>query len=104
MANVVASLNRIELQIRSKSEASGDQASPHQHGQGQVEVLLDLDRSLNMERASAFKFELTRAPSPPLVKFRIDSDSFSINSRLERSDVIKNRASFFLLNSLGPER
>jgi hypothetical protein len=95
---MVARLNRMDIQIQSKFEARGGQAPPHPHphlhlpahGQWQVEMPLDSDRSLDMERAAAF--ELTRAPSPPLVIFRIDSDS--------RSDVIKSRASilFFFLN------
>jgi hypothetical protein len=86
-------LNRIELQIETRFEAREGQAPLHPHphlhlpahGQGQVEMPLGLDRSLDMERVSAF--ELTRAPSPPLVKFRIDLDNFSIDSRSERSDV-----------------
>jgi hypothetical protein len=92
----------IELQIQTNFEARGSQAPsyPRLHlpvqGQGQAEMLLDVDKSLDMERATAF--ELGRAPSPPLAKFRIDSDhNFSTNSC---SDVIKSRASIYFFLKL----
>ena len=92
--NIVASLNRIELQIQTKFEGRESHTPLHPHldlpPQGQIEMPLDLDRALDLERVTAL--ELGSAPSPPLPKFRIDADNFSGDSC---SDVIKSRASIF---------
>jgi hypothetical protein len=94
MVNIVASLNRIELQIHTQLEVGGEQTLPHRRlhlagpGQGQAEMPLDLDRSLGIERVTAFG--LGRAPSPPQIRVRVDN--YSLDSC---SDVIKSRASIF---------
>jgi hypothetical protein len=84
-------LNRIELQIQTKFEAGESKTPLHSRldlpPQGHVEMPLNVDRSLDMERVTAF--ELGRAPSPPLVKFRIDSDNFSTDSYVRRPSKVK---------------
>ena len=100
MVNIVAGLNRIELQIQTKFEGRESETPLHPRLglplQGKIDIPPDLDGSLDMERVTAF--ELGRASSPPLPKFRIDSDNFSIDSC---SGVIKSRASIFFFNLTG---
>jgi hypothetical protein len=104
-ANTAASVKRIELeiielrglqaQVRVSEESTVTQSqglnAPYDGPvRGKIQPALDLESVLDTERLTAF--ELGKAPSPPLVKFRADLDNFSIDSC---PDVIKKSSFYF---------
>jgi hypothetical protein len=104
-ANTAASMKRIELEIielrglQAQVRVSEEYTVTQSQGlnapydgpvRGKIRSAPDPESALDRERLTAF--ELGKAPSPPLVKFRADLDNFSIDNC---PDVIK-KSSFYL--------
>jgi hypothetical protein len=105
-ANTAASVKRIELEIialrglrapvYTVTQSQGLNAPYDGPVRGEIRSAPDLESALDRERLTAF--ELGKAPSPPLVKFRADLDNFSIDSC---PDVIKKSSFYFFFLIFG---